>query len=170
MSDNPSTSFSPKIGQLIEQNPNCALRDSSKDNRHVTHKADHDYENRFELFLLDEGQQKVEEKAETRVPNTAVFTFNKEDHTLGNLLAQRLLKNPAVMFAAYKVPHPLFATFELRVQTDGSITPKEAVMATCRLVIQDLSKLNESFQTEWLGKRIVSEGEAERQQREQNNF
>lgn len=66
MSDNPSTSFSSKIGQLIEENPNCALRDSSKDNRHVTHKADHDYENRFELFLLDEGQQKVEEKAETR--------------------------------------------------------------------------------------------------------
>ena len=104
------------------------------------------------------------------LPNTAVFTFNKEDHTLGNLLSQRLLKNPAVMFAAYKVPHPLFATFELRVQTDGTITPKEAVMATCKLVIQDLSKLNESFQTEWLGKRIVSEGEAERQQREQNNF
>jgi len=25
-----------------------------------------DPENRFELFLLDEGQQKVEEKAETR--------------------------------------------------------------------------------------------------------
>ncbi|KAF1838693.1 RBP11-like subunits of RNA polymerase [Decorospora gaudefroyi] len=133
-------------------------------------KADHDNENRFELFLLDEGQQKVEEKAETRVPNTSVFTFNKEDHTLGNLLAQRLLKNPAVMFAAYKVPHPLFATFELRVQTDGTVTPKEAVMETCRLVIQDLSRLNESFQTEWLGKRIVSEGEVERQQREHNNY
>ncbi|USP79774.1 uncharacterized protein yc1106_07048 [Curvularia clavata] len=125
---------------------------------------------RFELFLLDEGQEKVEEKAETRVPNTAVFTFNKEDHTLGNLLAQRLLKNPAVLFSAYKVPHPLFATFELRVQTDGSITPKEAVMKTCREVIADLSKLNDSFQTEWIGKRIVSEGEAERMQREQNNF
>ncbi|CAN9452217.1 unnamed protein product [Alternaria alternata] len=110
---------------------------------------------RFELFLLDEGQQKVEEKAETRVPNTAVFTFNKEDHTLGNLLSQRLLKNPAVMFAAYK--------------TDGTITPKEAVMATCKLVIQAVQR-NQSFQTEWLGKRIVSEGEAERQQREQNNF
>jgi DNA-directed RNA polymerase II subunit RPB11 len=74
------------------------------------------------------------------------------------------------MFAAYKVPHPLFATFELRVQTDGTITPKEAVITTCSQVIQDLSKLNESFQTEWLGKRIVADGDAERQQREQNNF
>ena len=43
-------------------------------------------------------------------------------------------------------------------------------MKTCREVIADLSKLNDSFQTEWIGKRIVSEGEAERMQREQNNF
>jgi DNA-directed RNA polymerase II subunit RPB11 len=74
------------------------------------------------------------------------------------------------MFAAYKVPHPLFATFELRVQTDGSVTPKEAVMKTCANVIGDLQQLNDSFQTEWIGKRIVSEGEAERQQREQRDF
>lgn len=106
----------------------------------------------------------------TGVPNTAIFTFNKEDHTLGNLLSQRLLKYDQIIFAAYKVPHPLFAMFELRVQTDGTITPKEAVIRCCRDVVQDLQKLNDSFQQEWLGKRIVSEGEAERQQREQNNF
>ncbi|CBX90223.1 hypothetical protein IAQ61_001721 [Plenodomus lingam] len=124
----------------------------------------------FELFLLDDGQAKVETKEETRVPHTAIFTFNKEDHTLGNLLSQRLLKYDQVMFAAYKVPHPLFAMFELRVQTDGSITPKDAVVRCCRDVVQDLQKLNDSFQQEWLGKRIVSEGEAERQQRENNNY
>ncbi|OAL53360.1 RBP11-like subunits of RNA polymerase [Pyrenochaeta sp. DS3sAY3a] len=125
---------------------------------------------RFELFLLDEGQKKVEWKEETRVPNTAIFTFNKEDHTLGNLLSQRLLKYDYVSFAAYKVPHPLFATFELRVQTDGTITPKEAIVRACRDIVQDLQRLNDSFQTEWLGKKIVSEGEAERVAREQNNF
>ncbi|KAL6709763.1 DNA-directed RNA polymerase II core subunit [Coniothyrium glycines] len=125
---------------------------------------------RFELFLLDEGQQKVETKEETRVPNTSVFTFNKEDHTLGNLLATRLLKYDHVVFSAYKIPHPLFATFELRVQTDGTITPKEAVVRCCRDVIGDLQKLNDSFQTEWIGKRIVSDGAAEREQREQNNY
>lgn len=125
---------------------------------------------RFELFILDDGQSKVEEKEETRVPNTAVFTFNKEDHTLGNLLSQRLLKYDYITFAAYKVPHPLFATFELRVSTDGSITPKEAVIKCCRDVVSDLETLKNSFTTEWLGKKIVSEGEAERREREQNNY
>ncbi|PSN65079.1 RBP11-like subunits of RNA polymerase [Corynespora cassiicola Philippines] len=128
------------------------------------------YQVQFELFLLDDGQKKVEWKDETRSPNTAIFTFNKEDHTLGNLLTQRLLKYDHITFAAYKVPHPLFATIEIRVSTDGSITPKDAIVKACRDVVQDLEVLRNSFQTEWLGKRIVSEGDAERAAREQNNY
>jgi DNA-directed RNA polymerase II subunit RPB11 len=104
------------------------------------------------------------------VPNTGIFTFNKEDHTLGNLLAQRLLKYDYVVFSAYKVPHPLFATFELRVSTDGTITPRDAIVQCCKDVVNDLEKLKQSFQTEWLGKKIVSEGEAERLAREQAHF
>jgi DNA-directed RNA polymerase II subunit RPB11 len=104
------------------------------------------------------------------VPNTAIFTFNKEDHTLGNLISQRLLKYDYIVFSAYKVPHPLFATFELRVSTDGTITPKDAIIKCCRDVVMDLDALKRSFQTEWLGKKIVSEGERERQERDQQNF
>lgn len=41
------------------------------------------------------------------IPSTAIFTLNKEDHTLGNLLRSQLLKSPHVLFAAYKVrPQP----------------------------------------------------------------
>lgn len=121
---------------------------------------------RFELFILDDGQKKVETEEETRVPNTTVFTFNKEDHTLGNLISQRLLQYPYVLFAGYKVPHPLFAKFELRVTTDGSKTPREAVIKCCEDVVSDLSTLNNSFTTEWVAKRIVTEGERELQARE----
>ena len=42
------------------------------------------------------------------VPHASVFTFKKEDHTLGNLLNMRLHQNPHVTFTGYKVPHPLF--------------------------------------------------------------
>lgn len=40
------------------------------------------------------------------VPSTSIFTFNREDHTLANVLRSRLLHNRHVLFAAYKVPHP----------------------------------------------------------------
>ena len=84
------------------------------------------------------------------------------------MLSQRLLKYPYVLFAAYKVPHPLFARFELRVSTDGTVTPKDAVVKCCADIIKELDVLNRSFQTEWLGKRIVSEGDAERAARERD--
>ncbi|KAI9856170.1 MAG: DNA-directed RNA polymerase II core subunit [Vezdaea acicularis] len=104
---------------------------------------------RFELFLLQEGQKKVTEEPDTRIPNSTLFTFNAEDHTLGNLLRARLLRNDVVTFAGYRVPHPLTATFELRVQTDGSITPKQALTQACREIVQDLSALGTQFTREW---------------------
>jgi DNA-directed RNA polymerase II subunit RPB11 len=109
-------------------------------------------------------------RSTTGTPNTTLFTFNKEDHTLGNLLSQRLHKYPYVIFSAYKVPHPLFATFELRVTTDGSITPKEAIIKCCQDIVQDLDVLGRSFQTEWLGKKIVSETEQDRLRRDGDGY
>ena len=37
------------------------------------------------------------------MPNTSIFHFNKEDHTLGNLLRSKLLTNSHVIFSGYKV-------------------------------------------------------------------
>ncbi|KAJ9626413.1 DNA-directed RNA polymerase II core subunit [Taxawa tesnikishii (nom. ined.)] len=117
-----------------------------------------DQPNRYELFLLGEGEKKVTFAPETRVPNAALFTFNKEDHTLGNLLRAQLNTSPHVLFAAYKTPHPLFAMFELRVQTDGEITPKEAVVQACQDIIQDLQKLDQEFTKEFELKKIAGGG------------
>lgn len=65
-----------------------------------------------------------------------------------------------MLFAAYKVPHPLFALFELRVQTDGSITPKDAVVQACMDIVQDLQKLDQEFTKEFELKKIsLGQGE-----------
>ena len=42
----------------------------------------------FEAFLAFEDEKKVFVEKDTKVPNAVIFTFNKEDHTLGNLLKQ----------------------------------------------------------------------------------
>jgi len=110
---------------------------------------------RFELFLLQDGEKKCSEAADTRTPNSSVFTFNKEDHTLANILRAHLLKDPHVMFAGYKIPHPLFATFELRVQTDGQVTPKDALVACCKNLITDLSTLSREFTKEYELRRMI---------------
>jgi len=102
-----------------------------------------------EQYLLEEGQSKVETKEETKPPNTWVFRFNKEDHTLGNLISQRLLKYDFIKFTAYVVRNPLVAQFDLGVTTDGTVTPREAVMKCCEEVIRDLDDLKSSFKIEW---------------------
>ncbi|PUU80189.1 DNA-directed RNA polymerase [Tuber borchii] len=104
---------------------------------------------RFELFLLGDGETKVSMEQDTRQPNAAIFTFNKEDHTLGNLLRATLIHNEHVIFSAYKVPHPLFPKFELRIQTDEETTPKEALLAACQSLIGDLQMLSQKLTREW---------------------
>ena len=108
------------------------------------------------------------------VPNTSVFTFNKEDHTLGNLLRSRLLQSPHVEFSGYKVPHPLFryvydisttdmiltsnSKFELRVGTDGTLTPRQALVEACKSLVSDLSTLSREFTKEWELRKMVGDG------------
>jgi DNA-directed RNA polymerase II subunit RPB11 len=45
----------------------------------------------FESFLLLDGEKKIIITKDTKVPNAAIFTVNKEDHTLGNLLMQSVI-------------------------------------------------------------------------------
>ncbi|KAL1977665.1 hypothetical protein VTN31DRAFT_524 [Thermomyces dupontii] len=110
---------------------------------------------RSESFILADGEKKIEEKTDTRTPSTSMFILNKEDHTLGNLLRSRLLQNRHVTFSAYRVPHPLEHKMELRVQTDGQITPKEAVLAACHDLVKDLGTLSREFTKEYELRKMV---------------
>lgn len=47
------------------------------------------------------------------------FKFEGEDHTLGNLLRDELLKDPTVLFSAYKCPHPLKKEVQVVVSAEG---------------------------------------------------
>ncbi|KAK4500118.1 hypothetical protein PRZ48_008304 [Zasmidium cellare] len=119
---------------------------------------DADQQTRYESFILGDDEKKVEVEPETRVPNAAMFTFNKEDHTLGNLLRAKLVKSQHVLFAGYQVPHPLFATFKLRVQTDGEVTPKEAIVQACKDLLGELHNLDQEFTKEFELKKIAGAG------------
>ncbi|PQE34014.1 dna-directed RNA polymerase ii subunit protein [Rutstroemia sp. NJR-2017a WRK4] len=127
---------------------------------------------RFELFILGEGEKKCTEAADT----------------LANLLRAYLLKDPHVLFSGYKsmvsrtafrtprisnprntfdafcafkltsvtVPHPLFSKFELRIQTDGEITPKEALVTCCRNLVSELEVFSREFTKEFELRKMVS--------------
>ena len=57
----------------------------------------------------------------------------------------QLLKDPQVLFAGYKIPHPLESKFVLRVQTTPDYSPQEAFTNAITDLISEISLLEERF-------------------------
>ena len=91
---------------------------------------------RSAAFILDEDEEKVEFNAATKVSNAGTFTFNKDDHTMGNLLRIQLLRDTAVKFAGYMYPHPLVHKIHLKIQTSTSQVAHVEVLSAS---VEDLS-------------------------------
>ncbi len=94
----------------------------------------------------------VEVIEDTKVPNAATFKVFKQDHTLANLLRSYLLENKSVIFAGYKVPHPLEPYFVLKVQTNGSVSPTDALRQACNNVIMTVTSLQKKFEDQFRDK------------------
>ncbi len=58
----------------------------------------------------------------------------------------QLLRDPQVLFAGYKVPHPLEHKFVLRVQTTPDYSPQEALSTALTDLISEVSSLEVRFQ------------------------
>jgi DNA-directed RNA polymerase II subunit RPB11 len=63
--------------------------------------------------------------------------------------SSQLLAMPQVVFAGYKVPHPLHPYFLVKIQTDGTITPTAALEQACTKLIGTLSSLEAKFKREF---------------------
>ena len=99
----------------------------------------------FESFLLFDGEKKITREQDTKVPNAAIFTLNKEDHTLGNMIRHQLLKDPNVLFAGYKNPSPFVNQIIIRVQTTSDYTPNDAFINAITDLLSELSLFEERF-------------------------
>ena len=98
---------------------------------------------RFESFYLQPGQRKIKTEKVGGVTNAIIFYINKEDHTVGCLLRDQLLKDPRVLFAGYRITHPLENQIMLRVQTITGFTPQQAFTEAIQAVSRELEVLEE---------------------------
>lgn len=111
---------------------------------------------------------RVEVVEDTKIPNAATIKILKQDHTLGNMLrayaqsdsihefddsnllwGSQLLAMPQILFAGYKVPHPLQPYFLIKIQTDGSVTPTEILEQACTKLIGTMASLEAKFKREF---------------------
>eukprot|EP01102_Stenamoeba_stenopodia_P005333 TRINITY_DN15926_c0_g1_i1.p1 TRINITY_DN15926_c0_g1~~TRINITY_DN15926_c0_g1_i1.p1 ORF type:complete len:124 (+),score=30.11 TRINITY_DN15926_c0_g1_i1:146-517(+) len=101
------------------------------------------------LFLIPEGESKVSIKKDTKIKNAATFRILREDHTLGNLLRMQLHRDPNVLFAGYRMPHPLEHNIELKVQTTDDSSPEAAVDNAIKDLLLELDSVETQFRSEF---------------------
>jgi len=114
---------------------------------------------RFELFLLSDGEKKIEENKYPGMSDTSDFRINKEDHTLGYMLSDYLNAHINVCVAGYKIAHPNVPELYIRVQTDGTISPRDVFTSVCEKIINQLEMFYQEFTREWELRRITNTGE-----------
>jgi len=103
---------------------------------------------KFELFTLQPHEKKITFQKDTKIKNAASFNIAKEDHTLGNVLRMQLHRDKDVLFAGYRVPHPLEYSIVVKIQTTSSSTPMKAMETAIGELINECSLLEEKFKNE----------------------
>jgi DNA-directed RNA polymerase subunit L len=88
----------------------------------------------MEIKILDDKKNKL------------VMEVKGVDHTLCNVLKAELWNDKHVKVATYSIRHPQISVPQMIVETDGDVTPRNAVANA----VQKLHKTNEKFKKEFL--------------------
>jgi DNA-directed RNA polymerase subunit L len=87
----------------------------------------------MKVKILSESQNKLE------------IEIADEDHTLGNLLRSKLLKDKKVKHAGYQIVHPLTGGIKLVVQTEGSLKPRDALLKALAEIEEETKEFQQKF-------------------------
>uniref|UniRef100_A0A7S4I7A9 DNA-directed RNA polymerase RBP11-like dimerisation domain-containing protein n=1 Tax=Vannella robusta TaxID=1487602 RepID=A0A7S4I7A9_9EUKA len=101
-----------------------------------------------DYFVLPDGLPKITPADDTRLTNAVDFTIERDGHTIGNILRMQLLRDPTVIFAGYKVPHPLESHVIVKVQTNNDSTPVEAMVRAIKCLVKELDGIATSFKSQ----------------------
>lgn len=106
-----------------------------------------------ELFTLPEKDshlhgdvRRIHYEVDVRQELSGIFTVWLEDHTVGHALRRILHRNPNVIFAGYRIPHPLEHKMVIRVQTRNKETPLGAMKTALRILHDQSMKMSTAFE------------------------
>ena len=79
--------------------------------------------------------------------NTVTFLLQDEDHTMGASIVDVLNRSSNVVFAGYTIPHPSERKVQLCVQTNGEVSPKDAVLAAAETLAKMCDSTKKLFRS-----------------------
>ena len=80
------------------------------------------------------------------------FQLENEDHTLGHLLQQELLRNPDVTFTGYIAPHPLERNIKIKVQImdkSPDLSTDKSIGSIMKQAVKNLLKKLDKIENEF---------------------
>lgn len=98
--------------------------------------------------MVPDDLKKVVYKPDTKVANAGTFVVQREDHTVGNLVRMQLHRDKTVVFAGYRIPHPLEYQMVVKVQTNGKKTPIQTMQSALQDLGDEVQDIRSKFQRE----------------------
>ncbi len=89
----------------------------------------------------------MELRVSRQAENEIVIEIMGEDDTLGNLIAKEAMKHPKVMYASYRIPHPLQNRLEIVITVEKGVDMGEVlseIVTNIKNVLADFRKEVES--------------------------
>ncbi|KAJ7563921.1 hypothetical protein O6H91_03G130500 [Diphasiastrum complanatum] len=83
-----------------------------------------------------------------KIMNAGTFTAQREDHTVGNVIRMQLHRDRSVLFAGYKLPHPLEYKIIVKIQTTSQSSPMQAYNLALNDLDKELEHLKRAFEAE----------------------
>ena len=114
---------------------------------------DEDEDINLDKLIIDENDDTSQPLTVDNIEDdekNATFTFYNEDHTLGNILRNVMIKNKNVEFWGYTIPHPSEPYMKLRVQSqkDAKIVLKQGlkrIEKECDIISNKFTRALEEF-------------------------
>mmetsp|Transcript_12612 Transcript_12612/g.31014 ORF Transcript_12612/g.31014 Transcript_12612/m.31014 type:complete len:129 (-) Transcript_12612:369-755(-) len=98
-----------------------------------------------EFYLLKEGEKKVIYEKDEKLTNCGVLKIFKEDATFGNIVRSHLLRDKRVLFAGYRIPHPLYPEMHMKVRTTAETNPQKAIQDAIGHAKQEAQNIEKAF-------------------------
>lgn len=78
-----------------------------------------------------------------------VLEFVGEDHTIGNLITKMALRKEHVVYATYRIEHPLKPKMLVEIRTDGSVRARDVLKSVLEDVVSLSDRLKSQLQREF---------------------
>ncbi len=89
----------------------------------------------------------MELRVSRQAENEIVIEITGEDDTLGNLIAKEAMKHPKVVYASYRIPHPLQNRLEIVITVEKGVDIGEVlseIVTNIKNILADFRKEVES--------------------------